>query len=124
MIKITLLFSLLITAPSVLADNQWVTGDIERIQEYGAYSNSQYHVLISLKNMTWTDPQNGNGDENCIQRFRIKDGAEGVDSDIKNRMFSMLLSAYMAGKQVSLYVNTDTAPYCNVIVTGVGDKLP
>ena len=116
--------SLTLMASAAYGANQWVVGDPVKLQEYGGYSNAQYEILLDLRNKTWSGT--GDGSSVCTERFRIKEGAEGVTLDAKNRMFSMLLAYHMAGKKVALYVNTDSAPHCNIIVLGVGneDRLP
>lgn len=105
------------------ADMQWVVGDVTRLQEYAGYGGGQYEVLVNLENKDWFGGD-GNGSSVCTERFRIKEGSEGVTADAKDRMFSLLLTYHMAGKRVALFVNTNSAPHCNVIATGVGDALP
>ena len=112
-------FSLSFFSVSVLAE-QWVTGEIAKIQEYGAYSGGQYEILIKLNNQNWFG--SGDGAEVCTERFRIKEGELGVTSDIKNRMFSMLLANHMASKSISLFVKTESGPFCNVSVVGIGEE--
>jgi hypothetical protein len=114
-----LIFGMLLLVSNSVIANQWVKGDIVKLQEYGAYSNGQYQFLIELKDRSW--PGAGDGSSVCTGRFRIMDGAEGVTNEIKSRMVSMLIASYMANKKVALFVNTSSAPYCNVIVTGMGD---
>lgn len=121
--KNTLIFLTAITITfSANAGNQWVVGKLTKIQEYGGHSNNEYEVLLSLEEQSWSGT--GDGTTVCTNRFRIKEGEVGVTSDIKNRMYSMLLASYMSGKRVSLYVTTGSAPYCNVIATGIGEQLP
>jgi len=112
-------FSLCLFSASLLAE-QWVTGDVAKIQEYGAYSGGQYEILIKLNNQNWFG--SGDGAEVCTERFRIKEGELGVTSDIKNRMFSMLLANHMASKSISLFVKTESGPFCNVSVVGIGEE--
>jgi hypothetical protein len=102
--------------------NQWVTGTVSQIEEYGGFNNGSFGIRVFIGNAAWVVIAGGstNGPANCTS-FRIVVGAQGVDENIKNRMYSMLLTAYTSHNPVSLYVETDTSgPYCYVAITSTG----
>ena len=117
--KFVLVLLLLVFSGTANAGS-WVRGDVSVIQEYGNYQNGKWEVLITLINQDWT---HYSGADKCTERFRIKEGVLGVDSEIKNRMLSILLSAYMGSKPVGLWVDTSsTDGYCNIESVGIGMK--
>ncbi len=99
---------------SASAANQWVYGKVDVLEDYGSYSSGSFQVLITLVEKQWGSGSPQDGEANCTQRFRVMAGEEGVDENIKNRIFSMMLSAHMGDKNVGLYVNTSTGPRCKV----------
>lgn len=107
--------------PLVSQANQWVFGEVESLDDYGSYGNGIYQVLIGLKNMQWG--AGGDGVTNCTKRFRVKLGEQGITENEKGRIFSLMLSAYMAGKTVGLYVDPASGPYCLVQIGRLGNAF-
>ena len=101
--KLALLLILLST--NTYADNQWVYGYVETLEDYAGYSAGQFEVLITLNNKEWLPP--GNGATLCTDRFKLKVCEQGMTEEAKNRIYSTLLAAYLStGNQtkVGLYV--------------------
>lgn len=115
------LASFLFFLPPVAQANQWVYGQVERVDDYGSYNNGFYEVLIKLKNQEWRGV--GDGATNCTERFRVKIGEQGITDKGKDRLFSLMLTAYMGGKQVGLFVDPTSGPYCLVQIGSIGDDL-
>jgi len=99
--------------------NQWVFGQVQMLEDYGSYSNGFYEVLIKLKDQRWSGT--GDGGANCTERFRVKIGEQGITENEKDRIFSLMLSAYMGGKNVGLFVDTTSGPNCLVQIGRIGD---
>ncbi|TVZ37410.1 hypothetical protein P886_1751 [Alteromonadaceae bacterium 2753L.S.0a.02] len=119
--KLILSFIIAILFPLTSYANQWVFGKVQIVEEYGQYGANQYQVLLTLTDQIWTSGSSSNGATNCTDRFRIMTGEEGVTEEIKNRMYTMMLAAYMSNKKIGLYMNTEKGPGCTVQVTRVGD---
>lgn len=117
--KYLITFLVLFTISSFASANQWVSGKVNRLEEYGSFGGGNYQVLISLDEQLW-DSSGTEGPTNCTISFSVTIGAQGVDEEIKDRIFSLALSAYMADKRLSLYVNTSTGPYCKVQIGSIG----
>ena len=100
--------------------NDWVYGNVEFVDEYSSYGTGagEYQVMVSLKNKVWTVPAHASL---CTERFRIVLGMEGMTEPVKNRLFSMLLTAYVTGARVRLFYNVTTAPHCAVQLGSIGD---
>jgi len=105
--------------PSYVSANQWVYGSVQTIEEYGAYGGGYYQVLIQLVNREWVG--GGAGPTNCGGRFSVQVGQQGVTEEIKNRIFSMMLTAYTASKKVGLFVDENSGPNCLVQIGRIGD---
>lgn len=97
--------------------NQWVYGDVSMVEEYGSYED--YQILITLVNQEWIGTKGG--ESACTGRFSVEVGQEGVTDKIQDRIFSLMLSAYMGGKKAGLFVNPETGPYCKVQIGRIGD---
>lgn len=121
-VLVSLLF-VVIFVPTTYA-NQWVAGNVRSISDYGSYGNEGYQILITLTNQTWHNGDTSDGEANCIGNFRLMNGKEGVTEEIKNRIFTLMLSAYLAGKKVNLYVNTTTGPGCIVQIGKIDTFWP
>jgi len=123
--KKVLLGLLLITLSSAsLAGNAWVYGYVEEIKDYGALYANSFQAAIYLKDV-------GVGAPECKQtyqtrvdfhRFRLVEEVNGLTAASQQRMFSMILAAYMAGKKVGLYYDTTSGPDCKVVAVTIGDE--
>lgn len=100
--------------------NQWVTGYVSVLEDYGSYDNGAFGVLVTLTDKVWANPSGGspNGATTCANSFAIVVGKAGVDENIKNRMFSILLSAGTARKKVKLWLDTSES-YCKVAIASI-----
>jgi len=117
--KQVIMFAFCLMLSSTASANQWVYGKVKMLEDYGAFQNSKFEVLITLKEKRWIGDKEGK--TNCTHRFKIKVGQQGITEDSKNRMFSMMLSAYIADKNVGLYVDENSGPYCSVEIGRIGD---
>lgn len=103
--------------------NEWVSGTVSVVWDYGGYSATFGNILISLTQMRWFS-QGGDttdGQANCTQRFRILSGLQGVDAASLSRFDAILVTAYTTQQPITMYVDTDsTAPYCAVAVVVLG----
>ena len=100
---------------------EWVSGDVSIVADYGGYSSANYQVLIELADVK---NQQGNAYTGaCTSPFRVKVNVNGVTEEIKNRIFSLTLSAHIANKPISLYVDNSNAPYCTVQIGRIGRLL-
>jgi len=111
------LFFLLLIPTFCFAQNAWVYGEVDLLEEYGSVQNGAYEVLISLSNKSWP---NG-GLSECVGQFRLKNGVQGVTEEIKQRIFSIALSANMASKPIGLFVNSPGGAVCNIQAARVGN---
>jgi len=113
---------MLLSMSSVHA-NTWVYGKVVTLEDYGSYGNGYYQVLVTLKEERWPGSNESNASQVCTGRFRVVVGEQGITENEKDRIFSMLLSAYMADKSVGLYVNYDAGSYCAVQIAKIGDNF-
>lgn len=116
--KYNWIFVALFFLPSLVSANQWVYGKVQRLEEYGAYGGSAYQVLITLIDIQWVGA--GAGAANCGGRFSVQTGQQGVTSEIKNRIFSMMLTANTTNGKVGLFVDENSGPNCLVQVGRIG----
>jgi hypothetical protein len=105
--------------------NQWVTGTIAQLEEYGGFSNANgsYGIVVFLNNKTWLSGDTSNGPTNCPSLFRIVVGFQNIDENSKTRMFSILLASYTSHNTVSLFVDTSTSSnFCYVQMVAEGSS--
>ena len=110
------LFSFTINNAAYAAASEWVYGNVDLVDDYGAYNGGYFQVMISLSNRTNVGPL---ATQNCTGEFRVATGAEGVTEDIKKRIFAMALVAQLTGRKLRLYVDPTTGPYCYVQIGGL-----
>ncbi len=120
---IALLFLLSIHANAEQSRYEWVLGEIKTLIDYRAYSNKPQEILITLENLQWEQGESGPGATQCGKNFRIKAGALGVTSAVKAKIYSTMLSAQMASKKVSLYVDNTSNSDCLVQVGKAGSNV-
>ena len=102
--------------------NEWVTGTVENVGDYSAYS-APLGVLVRLTNQTWT--AGSTGPTACSAGFRIVGGYLNVTEQMKDRMYAAALSAAMSGRKVGLYVDSSGSPgYCFVQIVNTGTTVP
>jgi hypothetical protein len=90
-IAIAAIAGLLAVAPAQA--NQWVSGKVWVLSDSGSYGGGAYGILVTLSDRVWAHGDTSNGPTNCTERFRIVNELQGVDENIKNRLWSLLLSA-------------------------------
>jgi len=112
---LVLIFSFM---PIIAQADQWVFGNVQTLEDYANYGGGYYEVLIKLKDQYWGGA--GNGATNCTKRFRLKIGPNGITENEKDRIFSLMLSAYMGNKPVVLFVDTSSGPNCIVLIGRIG----
>jgi hypothetical protein len=103
--------------------NEWVSGTVSTVWDYGGSASTFGDILITLTQMRWFS-QGGDttdGQANCTQRFRILNGVQGVDASSLSRFDAMLITAYTTQQPITMYVDTNsTAPYCAVAAVVLG----
>ncbi|MEM9383897.1 MAG: hypothetical protein AAGA68_02480 [Pseudomonadota bacterium] len=105
---------------SAHADRHWVEGRITRLEDYAGY-NANFGVLVELAEQEWFGA--GNGATNCTHRFNLRVGVLGMTEASLNRIYSLLLSSYIASKRVRLYIDdNDYQGYCDVQIGSVADS--
>ncbi len=119
LMKCLLTILVLVFSVTSKAEMQWVTGTVETLEDYGGHANEAFGVLIKIKDQTWHN--SGDGEVTCTSRFRVVNGQLGMTEQVKNRIFSLMLSSYMAGMPVGLYVDGSNGPYCYVQIGRVGE---
>lgn len=106
---------------------QWVSGYVSAVADYTAYAPTR-GLMIKLTNMTWgvSDDALADGSTICTEAFRAAVGNQGVDENIKNRLYSMLLTALSSRQKVWLFVNktNGNTPMCAVQIGSIGNTLP
>ena len=105
--------------------NQWVSGDFFTLTEWGGQYSGIYGFSIELNNKAWGGGSTSNGGTACTGAFRVVVGTQGVTEEIKNRIWSAVLTAQASGQKLLLYVDTGTtAPNCAVQSLRLGGPLP
>ena len=97
--------------------NEWVGGKVSVLSDYTSYGSS-FGVLVRL-----VDQEHGpTSAAACTERYRIAVGLANVDENVKNRFFSLLLSAKLAQQKVWLYVDTSAGQngHCAVQIVAIG----
>ena len=109
---------IILLSPFLASSNEWVTGKVKVLEDYGSYGNSEYQVLITLSDQVW----GGSGKKStiCTDRFRLATGKQGVTEEIKSRIYSMMLAAHMADKTIGLYIDEANGPICNIQIGRIG----
>lgn len=111
--------AMVLLCPNAYAAKQWVEGRIVRLEDYAGYS-THYGVLVDLADQVWVGV--GDGETNCLHRFNLRVGVQGLTEESLGRIYAILLSSYLAGKRVALYVENGTANgYCDVQIGSVAD---
>jgi len=116
---IVVVFSIFMITP--VFSMEWVFGRVSKVEDYGSYDNGNFQVLITLQNKSW--PNNGTGATNCTHRFRVKTGVHGVTEKIKDRIFTLMLSAHLTERRAGLYIDPNSGPYCTVQIGRIGDDF-
>lgn len=103
--------------PSAYAAD-WVSGKVSVLSDYTAYS-AWYGALVTLVDQSWVSGAGGGGPANCTQRFRIVI----PDENVKNRLYSTLLSAKLSQQKVWLNVDTvaGQSGYCTIQIVAIGE---
>jgi len=83
------------------------------------YERGELGVLIKLKDKTW--PVSGDEALDKCTAYSLVNDMAGVTEDIKDRIFSVMLSAYMADKKIGL--TADTTSNCYIQQIKVGDSF-
>jgi hypothetical protein len=103
--------------------NQWITGTVNLLEDYGGANSGTIGILAGLGNKNWLTGDTSNGPTNCQSLFRIVVGFQNIDENSKNRMFSMLLTAYTTHSPISLFVDTSTSSnFCYVQMVAEGSN--
>ena len=98
--------------------NQWVLGDVEVLDDYGAYDPA-LGILVTLANPVWGGGSTSNGATVCTNRIRLAVGQQGITDALQQRMYATLLSAHLTQRKALLYVDT-VGPYCSIQIVTFG----
>lgn len=113
------LLSMSLWSANVIAAQEWIYGDVTAVEDFAAWGNGSYQVLITMSNMK---AQGGGAYSGPCNSgiFKVVLGQNGIDSESKNRIFSLALSSYVATKPFGLYVENTTPDTCSVIIGRIG----
>lgn len=116
--------ALAILMPLPANAQQWVNGYVQMVEDYGGFQSGAQGILVTLTDMAWGAAPSGetSGATNCWQRFHINAGIQGVNENMKDRMFSMLITATTTKRRVGLFVYPATGPYCEVQIVSYGTE--